>query len=159
MNEFSQTFETLERVGIDVDRGDPQSDTAILKLEEAMGFSLPDSYKRFLQIYGYGGPEYSPYKGIINDDPFSEVGESALYVTKKLQSDWALPSPLLVVHTDEAFELVTCLDLSSLFNGECRVVLVERTGGGALDITVEAEDFVSAFEKHMDQIIQVETEQ
>lgn len=152
---YDKILAQLKEAGIEVATDGEQSEAAIESLETLLGRPLPRSYREFVQAYGFAGPEYNPYRGIVNNDPATEAGESAYFQTLLLRKSWDLPDQYLVVWYEYDLDMATCIDLAKpTSDGECLIVQIERDDRNHLDITTEANNFFTAFQTHMSDLIE-----
>lgn len=82
---------------------------------------MPDSFKWFINEYGYGGVNGALILGVALDKSLVCVE-----ATKELRK-YGLPKYLVVIENLE--EYVCCLDTSKLIKGECPVVEWDQLGG------------------------------
>jgi hypothetical protein len=104
----------------------PQSLENILKAEEKLAVKLPNSYKNFLQYYGWLASSVVDIFGLTNNNNFTQyVYENVVCNTleeRKVNISPPFPHSLVPIHALGNGEL-SCLDTSQMNeNGECPVV-------------------------------------
>jgi hypothetical protein len=112
INEIKQLIELAGEEAFFVGKADSST---IAEIEGQLGITLPDSYKWFLQEYGYGG--ISGFMIIGN-------GKSGIPAVIKYTNQWrqyGLPDKFIVIE-DDGTDWIYCLDTSQIVNSECPVV-------------------------------------
>lgn len=87
-----------------------QTEEVVAGLEQALGVTMPPSYRQFLLRYGGLGIGDSFISGIVEDNPLDEGMGSLFGDTQRFRQDYGLPEHLLVVQADE--DAPYCLDTS-----------------------------------------------
>lgn len=99
----------------------PAPEALIKECEDAIGFSLPESYRKFLLEYGFGGVEDVEYCGLVDGKLTEEDFLNAYWITLTVRQQFQLPSDLLVIR--ELEDSAVCLLLSQMEGEECPVIL------------------------------------
>jgi hypothetical protein len=148
----SQIDTVLYEAGAIITWAGAPSQARIAKTEKLLGFSLPVSYREFVNLVGGGGIEEFAISGIPRTGALEHSGSIVCH-TWHWREEWVpspLPDHLAVVQHDEAgtFEPF-CLDLSRMKRGECPVVMYYPHGQPAGTYEDVARDFVTFFEEHI----------
>lgn len=139
MSEIDQLLNRVRARGHAVWLAGPQSEEAVLALEQALDVKLPPSFREFLIRFGGMAIYDSAVSGIIEESPLNE-GFGWLYGdTLRLRQEFNLPDHLLVIQPDD--EAAYCLDTQQIgHNGENPVVCFELGTGSVQKI---ADNFTS----------------
>lgn len=96
--------------------GQPQDNGAISIAEERLGLRFPDSFREYLNRWGWVSFGPNEYFGLGQE--FKDI----VIATERLRRICGLPRELVVVCDHDGDEYV-CLDTSSFNNGECPVIV------------------------------------
>ncbi|WP_409345279.1 SMI1/KNR4 family protein [Paenibacillus sp. MBLB4367] len=86
----------------------------IMEIERVLNTKLPESYKWFVMNYGYGGISGRCIEGVAKSGRLTVVDETLQH------REYGLPQQFVVIESCD--EYVSCLDLSTIKNGDCKVV-------------------------------------
>jgi hypothetical protein len=137
----------VEAKGHEVWTAGPQSESAILELEKALGVNLPPSYRAFLRRFGSMAIYDSTVSGILQGRPL-ETRTGWLYGdTMQLRRKKSSLSNLLVIQPDD--EGPYCLDTQRPSpDGELPVVCYELGSEHASTIATNFDDWMRRFFLH-----------
>jgi antitoxin YobK len=101
-----------------------QSENSIELLCKSLKIKLPDSYKKFLELYGGGGWEAETgFSGIYNEDALNKNRGYLFGDTLRCRELYSLPTSLVVIYCDFDDEIIWCLDVANFDEqNECKVV-------------------------------------
>lgn len=128
MFSIKDSIDTAKALGNSVRVGSGASPEAIARLEQSVGFSLPASYKHFLQAWGWLSIGDDRISGIADEDPVTESSSGLFGATQlmrqALREEYDVPGYLWVInrHEDGAFcfntQLATGADELAVINYE-----------------------------------------
>jgi hypothetical protein len=111
MDEIDALIERIRANGHKVWVAGPQSDEAIVELEQTLGVRMPPSFRDFLSRFGGFALGNSFISGIINNKPLA-TGTGRLYWdTQRFRREYGVPDHLLVVQPDE--DAPYCLNMTA----------------------------------------------
>ena len=110
MDKIDKLIERIRANGDDVWSAGPQSEQAVAKLEKAIGFRMPPSYRSFLLRFGSFSILDSAISGISDNQPLASGTGYLHWDTQWFRREYELPDHLLVVQPDE--DAPYCLDMS-----------------------------------------------
>ena len=97
MQDLEKAFELIELNNDKADFEGPKPEELILKAEQALGFTFPPTYRRFLSHLGCGGFGGTEIYGAITDE-FSDSGiPDAIWLTLRKRHDENNPSSLIII--------------------------------------------------------------
>src|SRR5262245_37088723 len=79
----------------------PQPEQAIVELEQALGVSLPPSYREFVARFGGFSFPNSPVSGIIGEQPLATGTGRLFWDTQRFRREFDMPNHLLVIQSNE----------------------------------------------------------
>jgi hypothetical protein len=135
--------EEARELGRDVWVYGAATEVQIANLEEALGYSLPESYRQFLASAGALSIGDVSVSGIIDGDPLSLDGGSAFGETHRARRDQGIPTSFLVIQPDA--DAPHCLDLSFSSDAEQPVVCFQACTRSAKRIAPSFEQWYFTF--------------
>lgn len=81
MSEAEQAFELIDSLKSPDNFSGPKPHSLIAKAEEALGVSLPPTYRAFLSRYGCGDIEGLEFYGVVDDDFENSSVPDAIWLT------------------------------------------------------------------------------
>ena len=77
-----------------------RSEELVASAEEALGFSLPESYRLFVRSLGAGSVCAEEIFGVTSDDFVDSAVPNGVWLTLDARREWGLPSSMFVVYFD-----------------------------------------------------------
>jgi hypothetical protein len=96
-----------------------------IKAEQALGVTLPESYKYFICKYGslnFGALEIYGFNKNNNNDFHKNTVPNVVWFNLNERKTAGLPHSLIAFETDDDGVMV-CLDTSQFSDGECKVII------------------------------------
>lgn len=109
-----QLIGEIEALGERFEWAGPQSEESTLRLEDALGVTLPPSFRVFLSRYGAGGIRaWVGISGIYDNDPLSMHLGTTYADTMRARELWGLPAHLVVIERGDEHFPPLCLDTTT----------------------------------------------
>lgn len=122
MKELEQLVEDVKSNGQEIFWLGKTSVDQINKLEELLNIKLPDSFRKFLRVYGGGGVVGSEISGIEDNNAELDYGGTIYGDTLVCREDYDLPEHLITIFFKDD-EICWCLDYRNMdLNKEPQVV-------------------------------------
>ncbi|WP_394146628.1 SMI1/KNR4 family protein [Vibrio atypicus] len=122
MKELEQLVEDVKSNGQEIFWLGKTSVDQINKLEELLNIKLPDSFRKFLRVYGGGGVVGSEISGIEDNNAELDYGGTIYGDTLVCREDYDLPEHLIIIFFKDD-EICWCLDYRNMdLNKEPQVV-------------------------------------
>jgi hypothetical protein len=123
----------------DKTHGNGASAREIAETENALGVVFPESYRGFLQEFGWAKFSHQELYGIGSDVPvYLELIRNT--IAERNEMEPLLPVSLIPIMNDGAGNHY-CLETSKMFSGECPVVLWDHEAGFEQEPTKMSERF------------------
>ncbi len=82
----------------------PLSNAELERLERELGVRLPEAYRQFLRVIGYGA---GPYYGLLSPDEILEALSEFCFVGDERRPIPSQPFPLSRAHADECYQIMS----------------------------------------------------